>query len=368
MKIDQLGKKFIVEVAGSSITAEEKSIIEELRPAGFMFRKRNFIQGESYQVWLQTYQELVQDLRNTLPDQNLILAIDHEGGLIIRPPLPITRFPYPFYWKEQTVAVSQAIALELKSLAINLNFAPVADIHSNPINPVINDRAFACVSPEVIAKMIPFIDTMHAGGIACSAKHYPGHGNASSDSHLDLPSLASTIEELEACELQPFQAAINHGIQAIMPGHLNFPKIDSENFVTFSKYFLTDLLRTKMGFTGITIADAFSMIPAMEELFKPEMVARACNAGLDIFSIVGPGLEVKDALTVRDFIWDGLQEKLITEECLTTSITRITNFISNLSSFEVTALDPEILSKHELLAKTLRPNNEDRMKNIIVSK
>ncbi len=368
MKIDQLGKKFIVEVAGTRLTAEEKAIIEELQPAGFMFRKRNFLQNESYQVWLKEYQQLIDELRITLPDKKLILSIDHEGGLIIRPPLPITRFPYPFYWQDQTIAVSQAIAVELKSLGINLNFAPVADIHSNPNNPVINDRAFACFAPEVIAKMVLFMEQMYSLGIACCAKHFPGHGNASSDSHIDLPYLESTLEELEACELQPFQAAINHRVPAIMPGHLNFPKIDPKNFTTFSKFFLTDLLRDKMGFTGITIADAFSMAPAKAELFKPEMVARACNAGLDIFSIVGPGLEITDALIVRDLIWENLQAKQISEVSLQVSIQRIDKFIGKLSNFDIKEIEPTILTKHKLLAERLTPKKLDRMKDIIVSK
>src|ERR1700678_350473 len=133
--ISHFGKHFLVEVAGIAITDDEKRSLERLQPAAIMLRKRNFRQDAEYNIWLESYRKLIAQFRDILPKE-LIISIDHEGGRVIRPPEPITRFPYAINWSESVNQVAEAMAIELKSLAINVNFAPVADIHSNANNPV----------------------------------------------------------------------------------------------------------------------------------------------------------------------------------------------------------------------------------------
>ncbi len=113
--------------------------------------------------WLEKYKKLIAQFRDILPKE-LIISIDHEGGRVIRPPDPITKFPYAAHWHGQVADVAKAMAIELKSLAINVNFAPVADIHSNANNPVINERAFGTTPSAVSKAVIEFARTLKDRG------------------------------------------------------------------------------------------------------------------------------------------------------------------------------------------------------------
>jgi beta-N-acetylhexosaminidase len=182
----QFGHRFIVEPSGPVLLAKEKKLLAELKPAGVMLRKRNFVEGEPYEKWLAAYRALVEDLRKAAGGDRLILSIDHEGGRVVRPPEPITRFPYAARWADRSREVAEAMAAELRSLAINTVFGPVADIHSNPANPVINQRAFGRTPEEVLSGAIPYIEVMEAEGILPCPKHFPGHGDTHIDSARDV--------------------------------------------------------------------------------------------------------------------------------------------------------------------------------------
>src|SRR5271170_360733 len=199
-----LGKKLLVEPSGPRLTDEEKSVLHELRPGAIMFRKRNFLQDADYATWLDVYRKLIQDCREAVERDALILSVDHEGGRVMRFPPPITGFPYASHWGDSVEAVAKAMATELKSLAINVNFAPVADIHSNPDNPVIGERAFAREPQAVAQAAVQFANALRTNGICPCAKHFPGHGDTAADSHFGLPVLDISREDLKKRELVPF--------------------------------------------------------------------------------------------------------------------------------------------------------------------
>ncbi len=350
--ISHVGKHFLIEVAGIAITDNEKRSLERLQPAAIMLRKRNFIQDVDYETWLEGYRKLIAQFRDILPKE-LIISIDHEGGRVIRPPAPITKFPYAIHWSQSVNEVAQAMAIELKSLAINVNFAPVADIHSNANNPVINERAFGTTPSKVSKATIEFVRTMRVNGIASCAKHFPGHGDTETDSHFGVPMLDLSLEELRKRELIPFQALINEGIEMIMTAHILLPKIDPENTATLSKTILHDLLREEMGFKGVVIADALGMAAISKNISEQESLVKAIKAGLDIFLVAGDNVTIDNAIEMAEMLVKAAKKGDISEEVLAQSEKRIDKFISTLPQYDVSKLDAKLLSNNHKMAEKL---------------
>lgn len=353
-QIARFGSKFVVEPAQTQLTGEEMHLLERLQPAGIMFRKRNFLQGVDYELWLTAYEKLILQLRQVIHRQNIMLCLDHEGGRVIRPPAPITAFPYAARWADSAEAVGQAMAVELKSLGINVNFAPVADIHSNPNNPVINERAFGRNAQEVSSTVVQFAKTLSNNGILPCAKHFPGHGDTDNDSHYELPVLHLSMEELRKRELIPFQSLIDWGVPIIMTAHVLFPKIDPLDNATFSAKILHDLLRVEMGYKGIVISDGLGMAPAVGSLSKRETLAKAVNAGLDLFLVTGDTVTIADAAELAQHLETALIKGEIREESLEASIERIEKLLSVIPQYPISKLDNDTIQRHHALAERLK--------------
>jgi beta-N-acetylhexosaminidase len=352
-ELNSFGKMFLVEPSGTSLTDEELRLLEQLQPQAIMFRKRNFLWDVDYPTWLEAYTKLLAQFRQVLRHERLIITLDHEGGRVIRPPEPITRFPYAARWAASAGEVAQAMAIELKSLGVNVNFAPVADIHSNPDNPVINERAFGRTVEEVTKAAVQFAQVLQANGVAPCAKHFPGHGDTKTDSHFGVPVLTLSLDELKKRELMPFQALINAGVPMVMTSHILFPKIDPDNVATLSHAILNDVLRLQMGFKGVIIADALGMHAVVGALHQRQTVIKAVNAGLDIFLVAGDTATMKDAVAMAKLMQEALQKGEITEETLRASEERIDRFVGALPQYEVTQLDAATLGRHHELAASL---------------
>lgn len=217
----------------------------------------------------------------------LLVVQDAEWGLSMR--LTDTlRFP-----KNLTLGAIQDTALifqcgqeigrECKLVGAHVNLAPVVDVNSNPKNPIIHMRSFG-ENPERVAECaLAFMQGMERSEILACAKHFPGHGDTSVDSHSDLPQLAHSLERIEAVDLLPFRRVIDAGVFAVMTAHLSLPSLAEEQNLpaTLSKAILTDLLRKKMGFNGLIISDALNM-QALARYYTPEEIAlKAYRAGND---------------------------------------------------------------------------------------
>ena len=355
--ISPLGKHFLVEVAGTSITDNEKRLLERLQPSAIMLRKRNFLPDVSYEIWLDAYKKLIEQFREILP-RELIISIDHEGGRVIRPPEPITHFPYAAHWGDAVSQVAKAMAVELKSLGVNVNFAPVADIHSNANNPVINERAFGTTANVVSKSAVEFARTLKTNGVMPCAKHFPGHGNTKTDSHFGVPSLDLTIDELRERELVPFKALIDSGIEMIMTAHILFPKIDADNVATLSKIILDDLLRQEMGFNGVVIADALGMAGIAKNINEKENIVKAIKAGLDIFLVAGDNVTIENAIKMAELLDEALSSGQISQGQLEASKKRIDKLLSSLPQYDVVEIDKAVLLEHHELAKKLSTNTD----------
>src|SRR5262249_6003963 len=159
-----------------------------------------------------------------------------------RTPAPITRFAYAARWPQQAASVGRAMGVELASLGVNLNFAPVLDIHSNPANPVIGNRSFGTTGEVVTAAALAFVRAMRAENVVACGKHSLGHGDTDPDSHRELRVLSRALAGWRARDLPPFRAAIEAGIPMMMTSHLLLPKLDPTEPVTLSRRFGQEIL------------------------------------------------------------------------------------------------------------------------------
>jgi beta-N-acetylhexosaminidase len=249
-----------------------------------------------------------------------IVAIDGEWGIGMRL-AGVTKFPYQMTLGAITddsliYRMGTEIAAQMKRTGVNVNLAPVADVNNNPANPVINYRSFGEIPSNVSRKTYMYMKAMQDNGIFAVAKHFPGHGDTNTDSHLDMPRIESSESRLDTVELVPFKALINEGISGVMPGHLSIPALDSEPGIpsTFSYPILTGLLRNKLSFKGLMISDAMNMGGITKYANPGEVELKSLNAGMDVLEYVkDPELAIK---SISDGIKKGLiKQSLIDEKC-----------------------------------------------------
>lgn len=355
---NEIGKRFIVEPSAPVLSSLERDILARVKPAGVLFRTRNFKSNCDYSEWLGTFAQLLSDVQAAIGRQKLLLCIDHEGGRIIRPPEPITRFPWCASWGDKTGAVSSAMARELRSLGLNVNFAPVADIHSNPDNPVINKRAFGTTAEVVIPCAIDSMYAFMNEGILPCAKHFPGHGDTRADTHYELPVVDRDIDELEQREFKPFRALINAGVPMIMTSHIVYSKIDDCQ-ATISGKIINDLLRVQMNYGGVVVADAIGMAAIKESMTHADLICKGIEAGLDIFLVTGDNTKIEQVPGMFETMLNALDSESVTPEMMDASLTRIDALLERAQLHPVHELPKKVFAAHAELAHSLGADAEN---------
>ncbi len=215
-----------------------------------------------------------------------LIGIDQEGGQLMAVTHGTTELPGNMALgatrsPELAEQAGRVLARELLAMGINLNFAPSVDVNVNPANPVVGIRSFGA-RPELVATLgAAMIRGIQDEGVIATAKHFPGHGDTSSDSHHDLSVLAHPRERMDAVELVPFRAAIQAGVQAIMSAHVLFTTLDSDYPATLSRAILHEFLRIELGFEGLVITDAMDMAP-VARYGAVESARLALQAGADL--------------------------------------------------------------------------------------
>ena len=254
----------------------------------------------------------------------LFFCVDEEGGTVSRvmrnPNLGTTKIDSMFSYRDQGTDIARnnafIIGTDLISLGFNVDFAPVADVWSNPDNRVIGSRAYSD-SFQQAAELIPAaVEGFHSAGILCTIKHFPGHGSTETDSHKGLPRVDKSWEELWQTELLPFRAGIAAGADMVMIGHLLLPKLDPDYPASLSQIIVTDHLRGKMGFTGVVITDSLGM-GALTEWTETERCVLAIEAGCDLL------LGVRDVSGTLQGLRSSLTEGRLSEERINESVLRI---------------------------------------------
>lgn len=220
----------------------------------------------------------------------LLISADQEGGVVARLTQGIPGMPGPMSLGAAgdpalTQEVSRATAIQLRAAGINMDLAPVLDVNDNPLNPVIGVRSFGGNPVEVSAHGRAAVRGFLESGIAPVGKHFPGHGNTSVDSHLDLPVLPHSMERLRQVELVPFQAALDEGLPAIMTAHIVFRAIDPENPATMSAPVLQGVLRGQMGFKGLIMTDCLQMDAVARDPGTARAAVLALKAGADLLLV-----------------------------------------------------------------------------------
>lgn len=215
----------------------------------------------------------------------LLISVDQEGGQVARMRRGFSLFGSAMAMGalNDPAAVRQAARIsaeEMRAVGVNHIFAPTADVNSNPANPVIGIRSFGADPAAVAALVTEVVAGYHEGGVAATVKHFPGHGDTATDSHLGLPVLERAEENWRVADRPPFEAAIAAGVDAVMGGHLVLRFADDEP-ATYSHRILTGLLRDELGFTGLCCSDALEMEGAVGDRDQDELVVDALLAGVD---------------------------------------------------------------------------------------
>jgi beta-N-acetylhexosaminidase len=234
---------------------------------------------------------LVASLRMASPaGAELAVSVDQEGGRVQRLREPLTLWPDMASVAAagdvaRTRAVGSALGGELAALGIGWNFAPVLDVHTNPRNPVIGDRAFGNRPELVTDHALAFWRGLHDAHVLGCGKHFPGHGDTLADSHLELPAVAHGEERLRKVELAPFAAAARAGIEALMTAHVLYPAWDDKLPATLSRRIAHDLLRGELAFAGLLVSDDLGMAAVADHHPIETLVVESLLAGVDHFLV-----------------------------------------------------------------------------------
>ncbi|MCA9480333.1 MAG: beta-N-acetylhexosaminidase [Nitrospirales bacterium] len=312
---ERIGQLCMIGIEGPEVTPDLRAWMKEFQPGGVIVFSRNLIHAEQIA-------QLTNELQTIAGDTPLLIAIDQEGGRVSRLPPDFTIFPPAslIATSGSTELAYQAAAVtakELRAVGINMNMAPVLDVHTNPANPIIGDRAFG-TDPEQVSRMgAATIAGLHDHLVLACGKHFPGHGDTMKDSHLELPVVTATRERLETVELAPFRHAIDHGLQAIMTAHVHYPALDPTNPATLSYPILSQMLRQRMGFEGLIFSDDLEMRAILDHSSIGDAAVRSLQAGVDILLICKTrDLEtqaieaVRQAMTSRDLSSAELEARL----------------------------------------------------------
>ena len=285
---EKIGQVMIIGFDGTTLTPELKAMITEYHVGGVILFARNVESPEQVA-------RLCNDLQQAATESGhpgLLIAIDQEGGRVARltEAKGFTEFPGAMAIgatgsPDNARQVAAAMAAEMRAVGINVDFAPDLDVNNNPQNPVIGVRSYGSEPQQVAAFGTAAIEGLQAGGVLAFGKHFPGHGDTGTDSHVALPQVAHPLERLETVEFVPFEAAIRANVAGIMSAHVTFPAIDASpgTPATVSSKVLTDLLRQEMQFTGLVVTDSLEMGALGEAGYPvPQAAAAALKAGADL--------------------------------------------------------------------------------------
>ena len=277
----KIGQMFMVGCQGEALTREERSTFEQCSFGGLI------LFGNNCCVPRQIL-SLCRSLWQCASAEPPFIAIDQEGGRVHRLPPPFTHFPAAAAIGERNdpnaaYQLGHAAAVELALVGVNLNFAPVLDVNSNPQNPVIGDRAFAGDASRVIEMTSAWTRGLRAGGIIPCGKHFPGHGDTDKDSHFDVPVVDKPLDALMSADLPPFVHACRSNIESLMTAHVLYPALDPDLPATLSEKIVTELLRHSLGYDGLVFSDDMEMKAISDNYGLQESVSLAVRAGVDIF-------------------------------------------------------------------------------------
>lgn len=302
---EKLGQLLIAGLDGTEAGEEARRLVADTHVGGFILYKPNMTDAGQTVALLNRLKEV-----NRPSGIPLLLSVDQEGGKVSRLPvdieLPANRDLAAGGTPNRAKALGKAVGQELKAFGFNVNYAPVLDINSNPANPVIGPRAYGSDANIVKLYGLAAMEGLRDSGVIPVVKHFPGHGDTSIDSHLELPVVNKSLAELEKLELQPFRAAAETGVEAIMAAHILLPRLDPDYPATLSPAIITGLLREKIGYSGVVITDDMTMGAIAKHYPLKDAAVRAVLAGCDLVLVAHGYSQVQEAVQgLKEALADG---------------------------------------------------------------
>lgn len=337
---EKIGQMIMVGLKGEELTKEEEQLLRNYPFGGFILFTHNL--KEPKQIL-----SLCRSLWEIEKEHPPFIAIDQEGGRVHRLPPPFTHFPAAAALgrtgnTDLAYSVGLATARELAAVGINLNFAPVLDVHSNSDNPVIGDRSLSPDPGEVARLGWSIIQGLRDGGIIPCGKHFPGHGDTTKDSHLELPVVEKDATALRAVELPPFVHACQNQIESLMTAHVLYPALDRDYPATLSQSIIGRLLREEIGYQGVVFGDDLEMNAITANYPLAEAVALAVRAGVDVLMFCH---NKESAVRAFDFLYQKSEKDAKLEERIEESYQRIKRLKQrNLKTF--TGVSEDLLTGH----------------------
>lgn len=316
---EKIGQMIMAGMEGTTPEPETIRLIENYKVGGIIFFRKNLT---SYSQSLQLVNGIKRaNSGNPIP---LFLSVDQEGGRVTRLPgleeLPTNKEIGLQNDPKLSYQIGSILAEALHAFGMNMNYAPVIDVNSNPKNPVIGDRSFGD-NPSLVSTLgIQTMKGMEANDIIPVVKHFPGHGDTSVDSHLELPQIDKSLEALHELELIPFIDAIDEGADVVMVAHILFPLLDSEFPSSMSKAIMTDLLREELHFDGVIVTDDMNMDAIVNHYEPGEAAVQSVKAGSDVILI---SKEYNDIVRSIEAIKSAVEKGEISEERINESVQRI---------------------------------------------
>jgi len=346
---EKIGQMIIAGVQGTSASAEDERLIKEQHVGGIIFYKNNLADPASVVRFTNQLKQW-----NESHSAPLLLSVDQEGGRVSRLPgldlLPTAQEIGQWHSQETAGEIGAILGEELKGMGLNMNFAPVLDIHNNPKNPVIGERSFGSTAEIVSSMGIEVMKQMKQTGVIPVVKHFPGHGDTETDSHLDLPVIHKSEKDLTQLEWQPFVNAIEEGADAVMVAHILFPQIDEQYPSSLSPAVVTGQLRDKLGFEGVILTDDLTMGAIAKRYGIGEASVLSVQAGTDIVLIAHEYANVDEVIAaLKQSVADGT----LSEERIDESVRRILQLKTKFNLEDKPVDPPDLTLLNERISKAI---------------
>lgn len=320
----KVAQMFMVSFFTTQLADVETAFLREVQPGAVVLFARNYASPGQLTELTNAMQRAITDAGGS----PLLIAVDHEGGAIQHLREGFTRFPAPMLLtatqnSQLAYEVGAAVATELGAVGVNMNLAPVADLNTNPDNPIIGRRAFGD-DPELVAPILTqFIRGMQDNSVVATAKHFPGHGDTGTDSHHELPVVTLAPERIRSIELRPFAAAVEADVDTVMVGHIWLSAFDAKpRPASLSERIVSGLLREELGFDGVIMTDALDMDAIDTAYSLSEAAVLAIAAGNDLIAI-GAHVSTERIRQVINDVVDAARDGRIAEERIDASVRRI---------------------------------------------
>lgn len=335
---EKIGQMMFAGVSGTTLQQETTSLIQDYKVGGLILYGNNLETPQQTVTLMNAL--MAANVNNQLP---LFLGTDQEGGKVVRLPGSLKNFPTnkrigDINQSPLSFAVGQLLGEQLTAFGFNLDFAPVLDVNSNPNNPIIGDRSFSN-DPDIVSKLgIETMKGLESKQVIPVIKHFPGHGDTAVDSHLELPKVTKSLDDLNQLELVPFKAAIENGADVVMVAHILLPKIDSQYPSSMSKEIITGMLRDQLGFDGVVMTDDMTMKAITNHFDIGQAAVDSVKAGSDVILIAHEYANVTAAIQA---VKAAVNKGEITEDRINDSVRRIIELKQKyqLANQPVTAVD-----------------------------